>query len=894
MTQRLFSREIVKNPEKRLKEDVRSSNWIDVFGFAVKLRRRYLHEFAQFLQEQRTKSHANLQRFDDDCSVHFLQNDSIGLKTVDAGFVQCVTSTIIPSNPFKFLIHLVLSYGHFETEIDLFNQSSMLEVFQAAELIPFKAIYNEQDAHDIIRMYVLKELKFLPGASRSFDRHMISSFDLLTNLLTQNCVLNEPLPPTLHSSISEKAATVYNQFSLQKRLQSIQGCLLNDALEPLRTYQDQFVNASSVQPFDFNFSVPRADGQSNDSFDFQCRVFQKVQKELDDYIHRNEGFVKHQLFMGRPGSGKTLLCTLLFLKAVAKGLNCSITCLSGERAQQLGGEHIHKMIKCRVNMKNPIPDVMDCQSISSLMKDVTRFTDLERLDVLFIDEIGQVNSELFSAMEIVLQNVRDNRLPMGGVFTIMTGDPKQLKPPDGSLIWLSPKMLTNFDFHYFQHYVRASPGLLRSILEQLNKTDISESDAREIAKVITANCNVESSWEDARDNFCMKVFSTRAAEQEAVVQHTHKIRSNSDVPSVLLTASDEESSTGSSIWLPASTQNSSFLDRNSITPKHLLLYKGALMRFTANLKNINARQGQLCLVLEVPSDNATDLQVLIAPPGCRSHSTLDEETLLQCGWRKAIVSKIYTPNFNKETTFLRRFSFPLKNYVASTIHKCLGDTFPKITTKISLTENNYKIWEKEQLLVLLSRVRRIEEITIVGDKVDIENTICAIVQKQSCWSQFISNFLAKIGFSQRSYSSTTLNLLATQFQPWNIVLPEQETGFVYLLLSTKRSNSFYIGETVNLRKSLREHNSGYGPDATRPIDRRPWAVYAFVTGFATHDFSCNRSQRKQLESVLVYKTRCLGPNVTALEVFHVFEENCDRYARENCLNLKVVQCGKAP
>ena len=35
--------------------------------------------------------------------------------------------------------------------------------------------------------------------------------------------------------------------------------------------------------------------------------------------------------IARPGSGKTLICTMIFLKAVSKGLNCSISCLSGER-----------------------------------------------------------------------------------------------------------------------------------------------------------------------------------------------------------------------------------------------------------------------------------------------------------------------------------------------------------------------------------------------------------------------------------------------------------------------------------------------------------------------------------------------------------------------------------
>ena len=597
--------------------------------------------------------------------------------------------------------------------------------------------------------------------------------------------------------------------------------------------------------------------------------------------------------MGRPGSGKTLLCTILFLKAVAKGLNCSITCLSGERAQQLGGEHIHKMFKFRVPKKNALPDLMASQSITSLLKDVTRMTDLERLDVLFIDEIGQVNSELFTAMEIVLQNIRDNRLPMCGVLTIMTGDPKQLKPPDGSLIWLSPKMLTNFDFYYFQHYVRATPGLSRSILEQLDKTEISEIEAYETAKVISANCNIKSTWEDATDSFCIKVFSTRAAEQEAVVQHPNKIQSKSDLVSVIVSASDEESSTGSSNRLPTSTQNS-FIDRNSITPKNILLYHGALMRFTANLKQIRARQGQFCILLEIPSDFTTQLEVLVAPPGCRYPSSFDKASLIQCGWRKAIVSKTYTPVINNQTTFLRRDFFPLKNYVASTIHKCLGDTFPKIITKISLTDCNYEIWEKEQLLVLLSRVRKMEEITFVGNKVDIENTLTTAIQKKSCWSEFINNFLSKISCSQGSHSSTTLDVLSTQFQPLNIVLLEGETGFVYLLLSTKIPIFFYFGETVDIRKRLREHNTGYGPIATSPIERRPFAVYAFITGFTTHNLSSNQDQRKRLESVIQYKTSLLSANLTASDVFRVFEENCNNFALENELNLKIILCGKAP
>ena len=52
----------------------------------------------------------------------------------------------------------------------------------------------------------------------------------------------------------------------------------------------------------------------------------------------------------------------------------------------------------------------------------TRFRELERLDGLFIDEVGQLNLEL--------QKDSNTKLAMDGVFTIQTGNPKHLKPPD--------------------------------------------------------------------------------------------------------------------------------------------------------------------------------------------------------------------------------------------------------------------------------------------------------------------------------------------------------------------------------------------------------------------------------------------------------------------------------
>ena len=883
-----FARCHVKKPELKITTDVNTSFWIDLFGNAVYLRKNYLNDFNEYLQRVTSEGHPSLYKFNADTSMIMLQNDRSGLKTIDDSLVQVVTSNILPSNPFKFLVHFVLSYGHFETETELFNQSNFLEVLQHSKLLPQRDAYSDQDAYTLIRKYVLSELKFLPGASRSFDRHLIASYDLFTNLVLSRDIQNFTPPLVLHRAISEEEEVKYQLFNYEKRKRCVQGSLLNNALTPLTCYQDQIVNATRQNPFQYTCNFPRAVGQSDESLEFQKRVFNNCLIKLEEFINGSQGFVKHQSFLGRPGSGKTLVCTMLFMRAIAKGLNGSITCLSGERAQQLGGEHVHKMFKFRVN-RSKVPEHMASQSINALLRDVTRFTDLERLEVLFIDEVGQLNSELLCAMEIVLQHVRDNKLPMGGVFTIMSGDPKQLKPPDGSLVWLSPKLLTNYDFHYFRHYVRAIPGLLREVLTRLDETEISESEATEIAERITSACVIKSSWSDETDTFAMRVFSTRAAEQQAVLLHSQKITNDVNCTCVKLSAQDEESSTGSSIWRQASPQNSKFIDYNSITPNSVLLYKGALLRFTANIANIQARQGQLCVTLETPTEMTNTLDVMIAPPGCRKVTTFNEMLLVASGWRRVTITKTYTPVLTNKTCFLRRFTFPIKNYVASTIHKCLGDTFPKIVTKISLTDPDYKIWEKEQLLVLLSRVTKLDEITFIGNKTDIETTLSTIIQKKNCWTDFIDNFLSKL--TTDNQLPGTLNLLASHFSPWNIILPEDEVGFVYLLISTKIAGVFFIGETVGLRKCLKAINSGYGPEKTRPIERRPWGLLAFVSGFTTGNLLTNARQRKFLEATLIYETSLLGLNITTESIYRLFEKSAKSFGKINQLQMSVVQCG---
>ena len=69
---------------------------------------------------------------------------------------------------------------------------------------------------------------------------------------------------------------------------------------------------------------------------------------------------------------------------------------------------------------------------------------LKCLDILFIDEIGQVPAELLSVIDIILRRIRNSQIVFGGVLVIGTMDHTQLQPVTGRPLLLSSLIITCF------------------------------------------------------------------------------------------------------------------------------------------------------------------------------------------------------------------------------------------------------------------------------------------------------------------------------------------------------------------------------------------------------------------------------------------------------------------
>ncbi|HIB92148.1 TPA: GIY-YIG nuclease family protein, partial [Candidatus Poribacteria bacterium] len=181
----------------------------------------------------------------------------------------------------------------------------------------------------------------------------------------------------------------------------------------------------------------------------------------------------------------------------------------------------------------------------------------------------------------------------------------------------------------------------------------------------------------------------------------------------------------------------------------------------------------------------------------------------------------------------QRKQYGLKHHLTSTVHASMGDTLHKIVTEVSSEGNDFRLWDKAQAVVLLSRTKLGSDIIFVGDKMDTINALSSLIQTSNQWTHYMENVL-EIGSINRDPGNSLLSVFNHQDFPFricDIIVPQCNTGFVYMLVSIKVQTFCYIGETNNIHVHLNQHNSGYGSQTTCLLSLRPYALFAYVCGF---------------------------------------------------------------
>ena len=468
------------------------------------------------------------------------------------------------------------------------------------------------------------------------------------------------------------------------------------------------------------------------------------------------------------------------------------------------------------------------------------------LDVLYFDELGQASSELVSCIDMIFRLVRGSDQFFGGVLLIATIDPLQLKPIRGRPFLVSPFVLTCFRFSLLKHSVRAADDLsfqrMQDISRLLSHTYTLEILA-EMAELLETHCTFVDSWSDpCITNTMLRCFGRNAAIRQEEIRFMNEIVA-SGMRVLYREADDFELSTLShSFWQPATPMVVKALTKEVREPKVLPFYDMAVYEITYNKPN-HFSHSQIAVLAEMPTSEVIqsfgDIKVLLAPVGCKSvpEGITCANDLLVHGWRLERVGlapeRIHAATMGKKG---KRHQYGLRHRVSSTIHAVMGSDLGHLVTKLSLTDPLYRLWEKEQIVVMLSRTERARDIIFVGHPRETIDAILQVIQIRSQYSEYMNHVIDVLTDEEgitlngiRQVPALSQNL--HPFCPLNVVQPNDGSGYCYVLVSLKDRHTTYIGQTKRLVQRLCEHNSGYGSEGTSDYRLRPWALLAYVTGF---------------------------------------------------------------
>ena len=534
--------------------------------------------------------------------------------------------------------------------------------------------------------------------------------------------------------------------------------------------------------------------------------------------------------------------------------------MMSHRSVFLGTKHID-WIFCLPFEKNYSAYKTAESAIASLLQFREKLNIIQVLDILFIDEIGQVSAEILSVIDIILRRLRNSQNVFGGILIIGTMDHTQLQPVSGRPLLLSSLIITCFTMVKLETPVRCAGDesfiKLQELL-RLHHSKYTTDNISELKELLRTVPRYVQNWESTDiDNNTYRLYGKKNPAIEATKNYINSIKSTISASNIReKKAVDIEKVRNSHRdWLPAQSSTSKILSRKVKEPDTLLFFKNAIYEFTHNLDD-KYSQSQMAILYDLPNNNELQsnrkIEVLAAPPGLHDidvNSTLSKEDYIEKGFYsiKVVISPIRTQKISNYIQAQRK-QYALKHRITSTIHAAMGDTLRKVA--IQVIGENCELWDKAQIIVALSRTKLGKDIIFVGNMEETINSIITLVQTRNQWTDYMESILnlvtLKIPSEEETNNVMIPPLLTTEAFPYricDIALPQCKSGFVYFLISVRTRNFTYIGECKCIITRLRNHNSGYGSASTAPANKRPYAIFGYIAGFN----NSNKSFRRFIE-----------------------------------------------
>ena len=360
-------------------------------------------------------------------------------------------------------------------------------------------------------------------------------------------------------------------------------------------------------------------------------------------------FIEHtgiSIFLtGKAGTGKTTFLRTLKEKSSKRSI---IVAPTGVAAINAGGMTIHSFFQLPLSPFVPEANFKNRFDYSKEKRKIIR-----TLDLLIIDEISMVRSDVLDAIDSVLRRFREHEKPFGGVQLLMIGDLQQLTPvvtPEDEVIlqryydtsyFFGSKALRSISYVTIEltHVYRQQDEEFITLLNNIREGQVSETDLKKLNERFNPNFEPEV----GSDYIRLTTHNKMAESYNEVQLH--------NLPSKACTFIAEA--------------DGNFPEYNYPADFKLTLKRGAQVMFIRNDNNGRYYNGRIGHVTHIDNE-----KILVLCPGDDKEIEVQQET-----WENTKYSlneKTKQIEAEVQGTFKQ---YPLRLAWAITIHKSQGLTF---------------------------------------------------------------------------------------------------------------------------------------------------------------------------------------------------------------------------
>ncbi|WP_433834517.1 helix-turn-helix domain-containing protein [Flavobacterium anhuiense] len=399
---------------------------------------------------------------------------------------------------------------------------------------------------------------------------------------------------------------------------------------------------------------------------------------------------------GKAGTGKT---TLLREIIATTHKNTVVVAPTGIAALNAGGVTIHSMFQLPFSAFIPSYDVsaqftetVKFENKESLrrhfkMNNVKRNV-IKNMELLVIDEVSMMRADLLDAVDFMMQTVRRNTHPFGGVQVLFIGDLLQLPPVIRDEEWRTLKNYYRGKFFFHSHVLQTYPPIYIELSKIYRQTD----DA--FISVLNNLRNNQITPEDITIlNQYVKPDFDFKENKGYITLTTHNAKADSINSQSINDLDGKEY-----VYTPFVVGD--FPEKIFPVEEELKLKVGAQIMFVKNDLSFEKRyfNGKMGVIKSL-----SDEEIFVHFP--EENMTLEVE---KYEW-KNIRYKVNEQTKDIEEEVLGTFAhYPIKLAWAITVHKSQGLTFDKAALDVS------QVFLPGQAYVALSRLRSLEGLILLS------------------------------------------------------------------------------------------------------------------------------------------------------------------------------------